>query len=85
VQADRGVAQIEIQIVDENSVPVYFSDNEIICTNEGPVKLLALGASNPQDMGDYTNNSLRVYHGRMLAMQSRPILTRLNTGENEFL
>ena len=67
VSANRGVAQIEIQIVDENGVPVYFSDNEITCTIEGPARLLALEASNPQDMGDYTNNRLRVHNGRMIA------------------
>jgi len=67
ISADRGVAQIEIQIVDENGVPVFFSDNKITCTIEGPARLLALEASNPRDMGDYTNNRLRVHHGRLIA------------------
>lgn len=67
VSADRGVAQIEIQVVDKNGVPVYFSDNEITCTIQGPARLLALEASNPRDMGDYTNNRLRVHNGRMIA------------------
>jgi len=67
ISANRGVAQIEVQIVDENGVPVFFSDNEIACRIDGPARLLALEASNPHDMGDYTNNRLRVHNGRMIA------------------
>lgn len=67
ISANRGVAQIEIQVVDEKGVPVFFSDNEITCRINGPAKLLALEASNPRDMGDYTNNRLRVHNGRMIA------------------
>ena len=67
ISANRGVAQIEIQVVDEKGVPVFFSDNEITCRINGPAKLLALEASNPRDMGDYTNNRLRVHKGRMIA------------------
>lgn len=67
ISANRGVTQIEVQIVDENGVPVFFSDNKVICTIEGPARLLAMEASNPHDMGDYTNNRLRVHNGRLIA------------------
>ncbi len=67
ISSNRGVAQIEIQIVDEDGKSVFFADNEITCITDGPVRLLGLEASNPADMGDYTNNSLRVYQGRMIA------------------
>ncbi len=67
ISSNRGVSQIEIQIVDQDGNPVFFADNEITCTTAGPVKLLGLEASNPRDMGDYTNNRLRVHHGRMAA------------------
>lgn len=67
IAADRGIAQIELQVLDDQGVSVYIADNEITCEVEGPVKLLALEASNPRDMGDYTNNRLRVHNGRLIA------------------
>jgi beta-galactosidase len=67
ISHDRGVAQIEIQIVDQNENPVFGADNEISCTTTGPVKLLGLESSNPEDMGDYTDNKQSVYQGRMIA------------------
>ncbi len=63
----RGVAQIEIQIVDEDGKPVLMADDEITCTTDGPVKLLGLEASNSADMGDYTDNKQRVFQGKMIA------------------
>jgi beta-galactosidase len=67
ISHDSGVAQIEIQIVDQNENPVFGADNEINCTTAGPVKLLGLESGNPQDMGDYTDNKQSVYQGRMIA------------------
>lgn len=66
VSKNRGVAQIEIQIRDEAGRPVLLSDEELACYVDGPFKLLGMEASNPQDMGDYTNNRLRVFKGRMI-------------------
>lgn len=62
-----GLAQIVIQVVDENGTPVMLSDNEITCQIQGPAKLLGLEASNNEDMSDYTDNRHRTYHGRILA------------------
>ena len=67
ISKDRGVAQIVMQIVDENGIPVMLSDNEVTCHIAGPAKLLGLEASNNEDMSDYTDNKHRVYHGRILA------------------
>ena len=67
VSSSKGVAQIEIQIVDEKGIPVILADNEITCLTDGPVKLLGLEASNPTDMGDYTDNKQRVFQGKMIA------------------
>ena len=61
------VAQITVQVVDENGIPVMLSDNEITCRIVGDGKLLGLEASNNEDMSDYNDNKQRVYHGRMLA------------------
>lgn len=61
------VLQVEIQIVDREGRPVHLADNKVTCEIDGPAELLALEASNPADMSDYTNNTLRVYRGRMIA------------------
>ncbi|WP_163707192.1 sugar-binding domain-containing protein [Mangrovibacterium lignilyticum] len=65
--AKNGVAQIAIQVVDENGVPVMLSDEDITCQILGNAKLLGLEASNNEDMGDYTDNKQRVFHGRLIA------------------
>ncbi|MCV9387334.1 sugar-binding domain-containing protein [Reichenbachiella ulvae] len=67
IDEESGLAQVVIQVVDENGVPVMLSDNEVTCTIEGPGELLGLEASNNSDMGDYTDNKQRVFHGRLLA------------------
>ena len=67
INKERGLAQIVLQVVDEQGVPVMLSDNEVTCWISGPAKLLGLEASNNNDMSDYTDNVHRVYHGRILA------------------
>jgi len=64
---ENGLAQVVIQVIDEKGVPVMISEDEITCTIEGPARLLGLEASNNSDMGDYTDNVQRAYHGRLLA------------------
>jgi len=60
-------AQVIVQVVDEDGVPVMLSDDEITCRLTGPAKLTGLEASNNTDMGDYTDNRQRAFHGRLLA------------------
>jgi beta-galactosidase/beta-glucuronidase len=67
INKESGLAQIVVQVVDEQGVPVMMSDNEVTCRIAGPAKLLGLEASNNNDMSDYTDNVHRVYHGRILA------------------
>jgi len=67
IEKESGLAQIVLQVVDEDGVPVMLSDDEVTCRITGPAKLLGLEASNNNDMSDYTDNSHRVYHGRILA------------------
>jgi hypothetical protein len=43
------------------------SDDEITCNIQGPARLLGLEASNNHDMTDYTDNTHRVFHGRIVA------------------
>lgn len=67
ISKDKGLAQVVIQVVDEDGLPVMLSDNEVTCRIAGPARLLGLEASNNEDMTDYTDNRHRVYHGRILA------------------
>ncbi len=65
---DKGeLAQIVIQVVDEDGVQVMLSDDEITCNIIGEGVLMGLEASNNRDMSDYTDNSQRVFHGQILA------------------
>lgn len=66
LSANRGTALIAITIVDDQQRDVFFSDDEITCTTTGPVRLLGMEASNPTDMGDYTDNQQRVFQGKMM-------------------
>ncbi|PWG78370.1 sugar-binding domain-containing protein [Pararcticibacter amylolyticus] len=67
ITANGGVAQIALQVVDEDGVPVMLSDNEVTCKIMGPADLLGLEAGDNSDMSDYTDNRQRVYHGKMIA------------------
>ena len=62
-----GIAQIIVQVVDEEGVPVMLSDDEVTCMIAGNGRLLGLEASNNADMSDYTDHIHRVFHGRMVA------------------
>ncbi len=62
-----GIAQLIVQVVDQDGVPVIVSDDEVSCHISGPGCLLGLEAGNNNDMGDYTDNKQRVYKGRMTA------------------
>jgi hypothetical protein len=74
ISSNKGVAQIEIQIVDENGKLVQMADDELTCITDGNVELLGLEASNPTDMEDYTDNRQRVFRGKMIAyLQSKGI------------
>lgn len=66
VQAKGGVAQIELQIIDEDGLPVILAEDEITCQLVGNGRLLGMEAGNNSDMGDYTDNKQRAYHGRMI-------------------
>lgn len=67
ISQDGGLAQIVVQVVDENGVPVMLSDDEVTCRIIGPAKLMGLEASNNSDMSDYTDNVHRVFHGKIVA------------------
>ncbi|GAO30666.1 sugar-binding domain-containing protein [Geofilum rubicundum] len=66
IDKDFGVAQIEVEILDAEGKHVVLADNEISVRVRGPFSLLGMEASNPQDMGNYKNNRLRAFNGRMI-------------------
>ncbi|WP_367209844.1 sugar-binding domain-containing protein [Sphingobacterium sp. R2] len=61
------IIQIALQLVDANDDPVILSEDEITCDLIGNARLLGMEAGNNADMGDYTDNKQRVYHGKMIA------------------
>lgn len=66
VEAKDGIVQIELQLVDADGVPVILAEDEITCQIVGNARLLGMEAGNNADMGDYTDNKQRVYHGKMI-------------------
>ncbi|MBX2922271.1 MAG: DUF4982 domain-containing protein [Chitinophagaceae bacterium] len=67
ISKQRGVAQIEVQLFDDNGIPAVLADNMLNCRIEGPGKLLGLEAGDNTDTGNYTDNSQRVFRGRLIA------------------
>ncbi|MDR2496062.1 MAG: DUF4982 domain-containing protein [Tannerellaceae bacterium] len=70
VVADEKVGNlrhITVQVVDEEGVAVMLSDNEVSCTVSGPARLLGLESGNSRDAGNHTDNTERVYYGRLTA------------------
>jgi hypothetical protein len=67
VAAARGTALVALRIVDDQGRTVLEAGSEITCTPSGPVRLLGLEASDPTDMGDYTDNRQKAFQGKMTA------------------
>lgn len=67
ISKEKGLAQVVLQVVDEDGIPVMISDNEVTCRIAGPARLLGLEAGNNSDMTNYNDPVHRVYHGRILA------------------
>ncbi|WP_053058365.1 sugar-binding domain-containing protein [Pedobacter sp. BMA] len=66
LKAKDGLAQLELQLVDENGVMVAGADDEITCEIAGNARLLGMEAGDNADKGDYTDNKQRVFHGKMI-------------------
>nr|WP_325289267.1 sugar-binding domain-containing protein [uncultured Bacteroides sp.] len=65
--ADRRVAHVLIEVVDEQGIPVRLADNEITCRIEGPARLLGLENGNNSDMSEHRDHRQRVWRGCLLA------------------
>lgn len=67
ISRSRGLAQVTLQVVDEQGIPVLISDDEITCRIAGQrLTLMGMEASNNADMGSYTDNMQRAFLGRLL-------------------
>lgn len=66
IDTKEGIGQIELQIVDEDGIPVILSEDEITCQLSGNLRLLGMEAGNNADMTNYTDNKHRVFHGKMI-------------------
>ncbi|WP_113653065.1 sugar-binding domain-containing protein [Pedobacter namyangjuensis] len=66
VAGKEGVAQIELQLIDEDGIPVATADDEITCEIIGGARLLGMEAGDNADKGDYTDNKQRAFHGKMI-------------------
>ncbi|SER61924.1 sugar-binding domain-containing protein [Pedobacter rhizosphaerae] len=66
LKAKDGVAQIELQLMDENDIPITTADNEITCEISGNARLLGMEAGDNADKGNYTDNKQRAFHGKMI-------------------
>ena len=60
------VGQIEVQIVDEDGVPVLLSEDEIAFESSRNIRLLGMEGGNNSDMTNYMDNRHRVFRGRMI-------------------
>jgi len=78
LKAKEGIAQIELQLTDEDGISVITADNEITCHIAGNARLLGMEAGDNADKGDYTDNKQRVFHGKMIVY----IQSTGNAGDN---
>ena len=67
LDAGGSVAQIVVEVFDEDGIPVKVADNAITCTIEGQGQLLGLESGDMSDTGVWTDNVQRVYKGRLVA------------------
>jgi len=66
ISASGSVSIVELQITDENGIPVIMADDMISCITDGKVRLIGMEGSNMSDMTDYKDNSHRAYQGKLV-------------------
>lgn len=63
----RQLAQVELQVTDENSVPVPDASDDVTVTVTGPAKLMGLESGSSVSHEDYKANHRKTLNGRLLA------------------
>lgn len=67
IKCDRqDVVNIFVTLCDKDSNTVYSAENEIKCSVSGPVKILGMEDSNPENIEYYKDNKQHAYHGKLL-------------------
>lgn len=61
------VAQVAVQLVDENGLPVTDTEANITCTVSAGGALLGLEAGDNLDMEDYSDNVQKTFRGRLMS------------------
>jgi beta-galactosidase len=84
VNSGDNIAQVIIEIKDENGILVFLADNELHCHIDGPAELLGLESGNNTDMSIYTDAVHRVHHGKMVAFvrvldRTKPVTVRFTS------
>ena len=84
LQPGESIAQVVVQIRDEQGLPVFLADNELRCRVSGPAYLMGLESGNNEDMSIYTDPVHRVHHGRMIAYvrvldRTKPVTIRFTS------
>ncbi|MCR5819918.1 MAG: DUF4982 domain-containing protein [Bacteroidaceae bacterium] len=65
------VAQITVEVIDENGIVVPLADNNISCYVSGQARLLGLENGDMSDITSKTDNRCRVQNGRIVAYVTR--------------
>jgi beta-galactosidase len=67
IRADRqDLVNIFVTLCDVEGNTVYFAENDITCEVIGPVRILGMEDSNPQNIESYKDNKQHAYHGKLL-------------------
>jgi len=67
LKADKqDVSPIQITITDKDGIPDYITEGEITCEVTGPIRLLGIEDSNPENIENYKDNKQHSYHGKVL-------------------
>lgn len=62
----QDIAQIEIQVVDDNNNLIYMADNSVKLSIIGPGEIIGIENGDPKDLEPYSARTRKVYQGRQL-------------------
>jgi hypothetical protein len=67
LKSERGVCQVELQIADQDGVPVYSAENDMSVNISGDAELLGLESGSTTSHEDYKANHRQALHGKLIA------------------
>ena len=63
----KSISQIEVQVTDQNGLPVYAADNEIEVSITGKARLLGLESGSTTSHENYQDSKRKTVHGKLIA------------------